>query len=530
MRDRKDDPNIQILLLISIILSIAVITGAAYYYSRPLRTPSDSTAVSPSGILVPQNENPGLYFDVKGFLRDGKFYIFLPCSAETKELTFYSTDESGQPLRRFTHDFEGGSFDMDGTEVSALRSSLPSVNIRIASSQPSLNEIEDSEDHSLSTRGTLELYESDGSVMREAVTLRGRGNTSWTAEKKSYQAELEKPKDLLSMGRAEKWILLANASDHSLLRNEIFLSLAREIGIKYTPELRQADLFIDGEYRGLYSLCTRVEKGKERVDIEDNDYLYRIGMDKDPYSFFLYDDLSKKGSEEYSKIYGEVRDCRNLEVIDRAAPYLKTVVEELYDPGSDLSGIDLDSLCRYYWLQEFSKTTDPTLRSVYLYRKSDEDMMFFGPAWDYDRTAGIIEMPFREEDYLWPNGWTAREQDYYKSLFKNPVFLEAVNRTYRECGFAGIFANISAELPERIEHIKDSAEMNFIRWDVLNKEENNKIAEVYGDTSYESHLTWLSEWLRMRAEWIEEELSNELTDPSVQVNQTSGNTASSDSR
>lgn len=509
MKNRTDRPYIHILLLISIMLSISVIAGAAYYYSRPLKTPENTAAVSPSGILVPQNENPGLFFDVKGFLNSDGFYIFLPCGADAGNLTFYSTDESGLPLQRFTHDFTNGSFDMNGTEVFALKSSLPSVNISIASSQPSLDEIEGSEDHSVSTRGTFELYEPDGIITREAVTLRGRGNTSWTEDKKSYQAELEKPKDLLSMGKAEKWVLLANASDHSLLRNEVFLSLSREMGLKFTPELRQTDLFIDGEYRGLYSLSSRVEKGKNRVDIGENDYLYRIGMDKDSYSFFLYDDEAKKGSEEYSKIYGEVRDCRDRNLIERAAPYLQTAVNELYDPGSDLSGIDLDSLCRYYWLQEFSKTTDPTLRSVYLYRKSDEDLMYFGPAWDYDRTAGIIEMPFREEDYLWPNGWTAREQDYYKSLFKNPVFTEAVNKTYREYGFNEIFKNASAELPERIENISGSAEMNFIRWDVLNKEENNKIAEVYGDTSYESHLKWLSEWLKMRSDWIEEELEKE---------------------
>ena len=509
MKDRKDNPNIQILLLLSIILSIAVITGAAFYYSRPLKTPDNTAAVSPSGILVPQNENPGLFFDVKGFSNSGGFYIFLPCGADTGHLTFYSTDESGLPLQRFTHDFSDGSFDMNGTEVFALKSSLPSVNISIAPSQPSLDEIEGSEDHSKSTRGSFELYEPDGNVTREAVTLRGRGNTSWTEDKKSYQAELEKPKDLVSMGRAEKWVLLANASDHSLLRNEVFLSLAREMGLKYTPELRQTDLFINGEYRGCYSLCTRVEKGRGRVDIDNNDYLYRIGMDKDSYSFFLYDDESKKGTEEYSKIYGEVRDCRDRAVIDRAAPYLQTAVNELYDPGSDLSGIDLDSLCRYYWLQEFSKTTDPTLRSVYLYRKSDEDLMYFGPAWDYDRTAGIIEMPFREEDYLWPNGWTAREQDYYKSLFKNPVFTDMVYITYEKYDLGSIFLKASEELPERIENIRQSAEMNFIRWDVLNREENNKIAEVYGDTSYVSHLKWLSEWLKMRAEWIEEELEKE---------------------
>ena len=60
---------------------------------------------------------------------------------------------------------------------------------------------------------------------------------------------------------------------------------------------------------------------------------------------------------------------------------------------------------------------------------------------------------------------------------------------------------------KNIENIEKSARMNFIRWNVLSEEENNKVAEVYGDTSYESQISWLTDWIRMRAEWIEEEYS-----------------------
>ncbi len=504
--------RIIILLSLSVLISVLLIYASAVFMTRPLNTRGITDRDSFAGIYVPENENPGLFFDTNGYITGEGVYIFLPCTADLSRIVFYSTDMDGSLLERFEYDFRNSSLNIGDVTVYALQSSLPSVNITIASSSPTLEEVEGSKDHSVITRGTMELRTTGGTIIKEAMSLRGRGNTSWTEEKKSYQVELSKPENLLSMGSAEKWVFLANACDHTLLRNEVFLSLARDMGLDFTPSIEETDLFINGEYHGTYSLCTRVEKERSRVNIGENDYLYRIGVEKDNFSFFLYDDESKKGSEEYGPIYGEIRDCKDPLTIEKGAPFLETVISELYDPASDLSGIDITSLAKYYWLQEFSKTTDPTLRSVYMYWKNDEDIMYAGPAWDYDRTAGIIEMPFREEDYLWPNGWTAREQDYYRSLFKNPLFVRAVNETYRNADLNTLFHKTYEELPERIDRISDSARMNFKRWNVLYQEENNKIAEVYGDTSYESHLRWLSEWLSMRADWIAEELEKDSTD------------------
>ena len=512
--------RVMILLALSVLASIVIISAAALYKSRPLKTLGYTDREELAGILVPEEENPGLFFDTKGYIAGSGVYIFLPCTADMSHLVFYSLDQEGNCLQRFENDFQKSSFNIEGVDIFCLQSDLPSVNISISPGSPSLEEVEASEDHSVSTRGAFELRTPEGGIIEEGMSLRGRGNTSWTEDKKSYQVELTKPKDILSMGKGEKWVFLANASDHSLLRNEVFLSLARDMELEYTPELRQTDLFINGEYRGAYSLCTKVEIGKNRVDLKENDFLYRIGVDHDNFSFFLHDDESRKGTEESSRIYGEIRDCKDQKTIERGAPYLIDAVDKLYDPSSDLSGIDLPSLAGFYWLQEFSKTTDPALRSVYMYRRSDEDMMYMGPPWDYDRTAGIIEMPFREEDYIWPEGWTAREQSYFRSLFQNPVFLEAVDSAYRDMDLSTLFHRTAEELPERVEKISNSAEMNFIRWNVLNQEENNKVSYAFGDTSYESHVKWLSDWLRMRADWIDEN----------PICQTSDNTASSDSQ
>ena len=49
--------------------------------------------------------------------------------------------------------------------------------------------------------------------------IRGRGNSTWGAEKNPFKFKLEKSTDLLGMGKNKHWVLLANHYDLSLLRN-----------------------------------------------------------------------------------------------------------------------------------------------------------------------------------------------------------------------------------------------------------------------------------------------------------------------
>ena len=94
-----------------------------------------------------------------------------------------------------------------------------------------------SPDHSYRAEGgtvRIELPEGYGnefgSVVAQAAGetlsldyLRGRGNSTWLHDKRSFKIKLQKGADLLGMGKSKHWILLANAFDPSLLRNRLVL-------------------------------------------------------------------------------------------------------------------------------------------------------------------------------------------------------------------------------------------------------------------------------------------------------------------
>ena len=501
------------ILAVSVLFCLAVIAYTGYTAVReyfPQKTETKEKETEISGILVRASENPGMFFDVRGYFEDdgNKAWIFLPETADASKLVFYTTDSGGNLLDRHEYDFTIGALAVNGLTISVMESDIPSINLSIYDNYPSLDELESSSKHAVSTKAYFDMDDYEGNIVEGIVKMRGRGNTSWKEDKKSYQISFEKSTDLLGMGEAKKWILLANAGDYSLIRNEVFLSLAKDMGLDYTPELRQVNLFINGEYRGAYSLTEKVEVGKNRVEADSGDYLYRIGMDKDEYSFLLYENPYAEGEGNYKKLYGELRDSTDEEKIKRAKKYLINAIEELYDSDSDLSLVDVDSLARYYWLQEFSKNTDPTGRSVYLRWDASVKKIYMGPAWDFDRTAGIIEMPFLDEDYIWPDGWTARVRDYYTTLFKNKTFLSAIEDVYENGGVKEAFREAADTVSERAEKMECAAEMNFTRWNVLDEDESNKVSYAYEDNSWENQINWLEDWLNMRCDWIEEEMED----------------------
>ncbi len=120
--------------------------------------------------------------------------------------------------------------------------------------------------------GFVRLYLPDGSLSHSAdlLSLSGRGNSTWNRDKKSYNMELRLEADLLGMGEAKKWILLSNAMDPTHLRNKIVYDFAADAGLAFSPDGRWVDLYLNGEYAGLYLLSERNEVHENRVNLAEN--------------------------------------------------------------------------------------------------------------------------------------------------------------------------------------------------------------------------------------------------------------------
>ena len=98
------------------------------------------------------------------------------------------------------------------------------------------------------------------------LTIRGRGNSSWfSMAKKSYTIELSYKHEILGMPTNRDWALISNYADKTLMRNYLIYKIAPTVGAAYAPRCVQTELYLNGEYLGVYLLTETIKIGKNRV-------------------------------------------------------------------------------------------------------------------------------------------------------------------------------------------------------------------------------------------------------------------------
>lgn len=122
---------------------------------------------------------------------------------------------------------------------------------------------------------TISLTNIDGTKMLDAVSgeVKVRGNWTTTYDKKPLRIKFDKPQDMLRMNGGEKfknWLLLAEYKDASMLRNKTALSIARDLLQRdghYVADAEFVEVFINGEYWGVYLLTEMQQVNENRVNI-----------------------------------------------------------------------------------------------------------------------------------------------------------------------------------------------------------------------------------------------------------------------
>lgn len=217
-------------------------------------------------------------------MEEDGLWLFLPAFADRQQITLL-VDGQKTPV-----DWAGAQTVADGVEKLSIAGGtlflMQSQNLRalfLESDDPvhqGREWLENCDRHQNTTSAAMALVDTDGTVdyAGSIKKLRGRGNSTWSvANKKPYQLKLEDKADLLKTGDPAEcnrtWVLLADAMDVTLLHNRIALDLGLELGLGETSHSEHIDLYYDGEYRGAYLLCEKVELGEGRIEEMDSDKL-----------------------------------------------------------------------------------------------------------------------------------------------------------------------------------------------------------------------------------------------------------------
>lgn len=141
--------------------------------------------------------------------------------------------------------------------------------------------------------GSVMFYESCGRkdwTLYSAFQAHERGQTTRAYPKKGYRVELidvtssgvinKNRESVLGMRKSDSWIFYAIYSDGTKVRDKFNTELWNRFGAENTPydahygtHMEYAELFVNGEYRGLYGILEPVDSAQ--LQISDQDYLYK---------------------------------------------------------------------------------------------------------------------------------------------------------------------------------------------------------------------------------------------------------------
>ncbi|MBP5359903.1 MAG: CotH kinase family protein [Bacteroidaceae bacterium] len=368
--------------------------------------------------------------------------------------------------------------------------------------------------------GQVNIISDGGTALKsDSMTVRGRGNGSWTFSKKPYKLKLASKSRLLDMpAKAREWTLINNYGDKTLIRNCVAFELSRIFEMDYTPACTLVDVIFNGQYKGSYQLCDQVEVRKDRVDItemtkEDNEGEALTGgylIEMDAYSG---SEPKRFSSNPYS-IPVTIHYPKHDEITDEQYSYINNAFNDMcsrvmsLNYKSETEGyatvLAQDTWLKYFLIAELSGNTD-SYWSVYL-TKDRNDKFRVSPIWDFDlafdndqRTHPILTMTSYLSFSSKSSAATGVRSFNRRIVESCPEELKEIWSWYRFNG------NLK---PDRLHEVIDSLaaennqsqELNYIRWDIL----NTRTQQQYTTRgSYQAEVDYVYEYLSDRISWMD---------------------------
>ena len=307
------------------------------------------------------------------------------------------------------------------------------------------------------------IDDDDNPLSNESGKIRGRGNTTWAYDKKPYNIKFDSKVDPFGMGASKKWCLLADYADVSLMRNYLVLNTADAIGCKFTPACHHVNLYLNGEYQGVYLLTEKVEIGKNRVNIDDSSTDDDIGFlaELDIYSAIGGDDPAFRiGTYTYVVKDPDVTPEQTKIVERKVAEAFEALDSGDWSRVTEV--IDVDTFVSTYIIEELFKDADVYWSSFFIYHDLG-GKIGSGPIWDFDKSTANLTAKHVAADTSDYKTLLAVKNPWYSALLKYDEFKDLLSKELLRCKSI-ILSELDACYEYAWSHHKDFKK-NFTLWE-----------------------------------------------------------------
>ncbi len=374
---------------------------------------------------------------------------------------------------------------------------------------------------------------SQSDWMKGAIEQRGSSSASFP--KKSYGFEFQDAlgedtsRAVLGMPPQSDWVLSANYTDKSLMRNVFAYNLSRSFGW-YAPRTRYVELMLNGEYQGIYVFTEKIKRDQNRVDIarlRTNDvsgddvtggYIIKIdkptGNDSEGFSS-NYAGERGSGGQRIKFLY-DYPKASNLVIPQKN--YIKAYMDSFENALNTMSFqgqssykkyINMPSFIDFFLVNEWSKNIDGFRFSTFITKQKitrDQGKLIMGPVWDFDiawRNANYCDAQFipgwtYQVENVCPSGLTPT---WWRRFRTDPEFEAAL-----VCRWLHVNNEIwpplkRAEWVDSVSQLLQEAQVrNFTFWPILGQYVWPNPDPIL--STYVAEVAGFQNWLNQRANWM----------------------------
>jgi cysteine-rich repeat protein len=386
--------------------------------------------------------------------------------------------------------------------------------------------------------GTIEVFEAhDGTLtdlddlvptLSSKIAFEGRGNFTWTLPKKGFALELQDDKgdgvdlELLGLPAGSDFALYACYTDKTCMRNALVFALGQELGV-WHPRTRFVELFIDGDYRGLYMLWERVRREDTRCDV---DKPAATAMDGDVSGgYILRHEGGGKGPEvvdgvmypqDFSTASGLIYTYHYpsaSKLTAEQSAYLPAYMQDFedamqVDPAGHAGWIDVGTWVDHAIVEELTNNWDGYVHSIYMTKESEEDggLLGMGPLWDFDlafANGNVTGYNCATDNWAYQNVRGAPDDmpKYWLALFADPGFQAAFKCRWQELRGGAIGGEgFAARVATWTAFTAQARARDQVRWPTVGM---MIFPNCFSHPSYEEEVAGLLQWIDARIAWLD---------------------------
>jgi len=271
--------------------------------------------------------------------------------------------------------------------------------------------------------------------------FRGHGNSTWGAgPKKPYKVKFNTATSVFGWPANKSFRLLANWYDQTFLRNEFAFDIARRTTDTWASKTQACELWVNGEYEGLYQFAEAVSASPTRLPVtlwaspaawNTGTWMLEISNSIKPgdtqafitatsSTRFVWDDPEPDPATDSTQISAITSWFNAFDAL------LFNDTDWLNPSTGYATKIDMRSFCDWYIVQELVRNSDSGFTSSCKLYLTPDGILHMGPTWDHDLSSGIFYisglMDKRPDWTASPGGWKTLTSAWFSRFVRDPAF------------------------------------------------------------------------------------------------------------